>query len=394
MRVNLIKLEKVGEISEVNILDSRDVIKRYSPLTNDAIHQIDDISRLPGTDEGSYIFIYKDILLKFAIPPDSDMESFYREIIIGLELNKLNNSGFVRTVGYYNDNKCKIPILDERLRERQCTYLYLEKVNGPTMKKFIKSASLLQFKIVISKLARNYKEALDKYDFTHYDLHLGNLIISAVGEELMPVLIDFEAAHISLEDGDLGENYTEVGRYPGESNWIYDFFKLLGFCWLETNEKYINDRARETYNETILYAIEFISEVYSIPYRQKYDEDIDDYVPIDETLSEYLARAAEKEGKRDAGARDQIFAMRDDIDRAKENIQTTKDLFQSNMANIQSINDHCVRLLNYFHSDVSNEWLTRYYKTFDRYFSSWRTEDGRKSNFDEFISFCDSLIGF
>ena len=45
----------------------------------------------------------------------------------------------------------------------------------------------------------------------------------------MPVLIDFEAAHISLEDGDLGENFTDVGRYPGESNWIYDFFKLLGF---------------------------------------------------------------------------------------------------------------------------------------------------------------------
>ena len=89
MRVNLIKLEKTGEISEVKILNSTDVIKRYPPLTKDAIHQIDDASILPGTEEDSYIFIYKDVLLKFAMAPEDDIESFYRQIIIGLELNKL-----------------------------------------------------------------------------------------------------------------------------------------------------------------------------------------------------------------------------------------------------------------------------------------------------------------
>jgi hypothetical protein len=393
MRVNLIKLEKTGEISEVKILNSTDVIKRYPPLTKDAIHQIDDVSRLPGTEEDSYIFIYKDVLLKFAMAPEDDIESFYRQIIIGLELNKLDNSGFVRTIGYYNDDLCKIPVVSDFVK-KPCIYLYLERVNGPTMKKFIKSASLLQFRIVISKLARNYKVALDKYGFTHYDLHLSNLIISAVGEELMPVLIDFEAAHISLEDGDLGENFTDVGRYPGESNWIYDFFKLLGFCWLETNEEYMIRRARENHKETIMHWMEYISEVYRIPFQQVFDEDVDDYVPIEETLFEYLDRAAEKEGKRDIAARDQILAMKDKINEAEANIQTTKDLFQANRVNMQGINDHCIRLLTYFHADVSDEWLTRYHKRFDRHFSSWRTEEGKASNFDEFISFCDSFIGF
>ena len=56
--------------------------------------------------------------------------------------------------------------------------------------------------------------------------------------------------------------------------------------------------------------MENISEVYRIPFQQVFNKDVDDYVPIEETLFEYLDRAAEKEGKRDIAARDQILAMK------------------------------------------------------------------------------------
>ena len=397
MKPNLIKFENgfrsdTEAGSNVKVLNPNVLIKQYPQLPETTIHAINDIARLPGTADDSYIFMYRDILLKFAIPGINDIDSFQREIIIGLEINKLNNPGFVRTIGYYEDPNCKIPILDTQLQQQPCIYLYLEKISGPTMKKFIKTASLLQFKNVMSKLVHNYKVALDLCNYTHYDFHLSNLIISTVGEELMPVIIDFEASHISFLNGDIGEDFTEVGRYPNESNWIYDFFKFLGFCWIETNEAYIINNIVEAYENKKEQAIENIGEVYRIYYMQRFNKDLDDHVPIEETIFEYIDRAAaEQTGENREQHKENILAWKEHINKAKADIQTAKDLFQANRDNMQSINDHCIRLLTYFHADVSDEWLLNYHNHLDRYFSSWRTEEGYASKFDDFILYCDSF---
>lgn len=396
MRSNLIKLEKSrppsAQSSSVLVLDPTILIQHYPQLPESTIHSINDLTRLPGTEPDSYVFMYRDILLKFAAEPKVDMDSFRREIMIGLEINKLTNPGFVKTVGYYKDINCKIPILGEAFQRRSCTYLYLEKIPGPTMKKFIKTASLLQFKIVMSKLTRNYKVALDALNYSHYDLHPANIVISTTGEELMPVIIDLEASHISFRDGDLGEDFEEVGRYPNESNWIYDFFKLLAMCWIETSEAFMVDNAVNNHRNTIEEVKGVIAGVNRIRYGWRFDRALDDEVPIEETLPEYLDRAAATE--RSELGQEIIANGRASIAAAFENISSTRYLFSENGDNLRAINNHCLQLLKYFHSHVSADWLLRYQQKFDRHFSSWRTEEGYASRFDDFISYCDSVSGF
>jgi hypothetical protein len=333
------------------------------------------------------------------MPPMNNLSSFYKEIIIGFELNKLNNPGFVKTIGYYDDNICKIPLNPEK---HGCTYLYLEKVEGPTMNKFIKTASPLQFKIVISKLLRNYEIALNKYKFTHYDLHPDNVIVSAIKGELMPVFIDFGLSHISLKDGDLGESsdfYEEEGIYPGQTNWIHDFFKLLGFCWLATNEKYAKQLSQNRYNSAKAELEENVSGGYFISYGYIYNEETEEETEIEETPFEFADRGIAKgTGMRnedeEARIKNIILKMKEDLVDAENNIQLTKNLFKANGFNMKLINKHCLKLLNYFYSDVSDEWLFDYYENFNMYFSSWRTDEGKLSNFSDFIKFCDSFIGF
>ena len=73
MKHNLIKFENgfrsdTEAGSNVKVLNPNVLIKQYPQLPETTIHAINDIARLPGTADDSYIFMFRNILLKFAIP--------------------------------------------------------------------------------------------------------------------------------------------------------------------------------------------------------------------------------------------------------------------------------------------------------------------------------------
>lgn len=176
----------------------------FPPLSEDMIHKIDELTYLAhGTNSVVYIF-GQDIAVKYAVWKTEKAKNLSREAIIGLELNKLNNPNFMRTIGYYIDNKCQIKDLSEKERKQGCIYLYLQKVAGPNLGIWIQTGSSIQFKNLFLKLLRSYEEALRKLDFTHYDLNTDNVIISAVGDTIQPVIIDFGMSHIKLANVDVG----------------------------------------------------------------------------------------------------------------------------------------------------------------------------------------------
>lgn len=224
------KLE-ITEHSRENVISANDIIKLYPQLSVDELHDIQKLEIL-SQEENSVIYKFDTTILKFAT--NGDIEGFYREIIIGLEINSLKSDNFVRTIGYYHSKHgCDVPL--ESIKEKECVYLYVKEISGPTLTKFILTASISQFKHIMNTLLSAYEIAVKELDFCHYDLHSNNVIITSKENELIPVIIDFGASHIKLKLGDtianIGEYYPEQGRYENKSLWVYDLFKIFAFCW-------------------------------------------------------------------------------------------------------------------------------------------------------------------
>lgn len=229
-RSSLIVFPPKEEINIIkkDVLNPKEIIISYPQLSSDKIQNLDQMESLKDD-----VYEFDDIIIKnFTVykqgSDEEDLSNFYREIIIGLELNKLNLTNFVETIGYFEDDKCQLPDTSD---DDKCIYLYLKKIKGSTLRESLTTLSLIQFKDILIKLIFAYKQSLDKLDFTHYDLHDNNIIISIKDGELIPVIIDFGFSHIKLRKSNLGEDFTDEGIYPDRSNWIYDFFKLLCFCW-------------------------------------------------------------------------------------------------------------------------------------------------------------------
>lgn len=388
----------INPLSNKVVLNSANVINLYPQLSVDVLHKLEELKLLEGTELDSIIHVFNNIIVKYAfIDPFAirsaevmDINLFYNEIIIGLELNKLNSPNFVKTIGYFKTDTCQIPYLNEDQRQKPCVYLYVEKVPGVTLAKFIKTASLVQFKDIILKLLIGYKQALDTFQFTHYDLHHSNVIITYKDEELVPVFIDFGASHMSFQEGNigktgitcptwgnkvsLGETFIEEGRYPDRSNWIYDFFKLICYIWADTTSSFIIKRT----NKMIKRVTDDI--IFDLSGRYDLESEMEDFQEsggsIDVLLENIKSEIPEKD----------YINSKTLMKNARDDLLSTKKFIALNRANLKAISDYCVKLLKFFRDDVNHDWLKQYYK-FSPYFSSWLTSEGERITIDEFIDY-------
>ena len=344
-------------ISDEKILHPDVLINQYKEL-DDILH---DQEKLLVLDEQYDSLVYKhdNLVLKFEIDEyiKDNNYAFYREIIIGLELNKLHNENFVKTIGYYRDEKCR---LSSYLKNKQCVYLYLEFLPSITLKEYNKSATLSDFKSVMMKLLKSYIIAYERFEFCHYDLHHKNILI--LKDTNHPVFIDFEAAHIKLKDGHIGENWPEVGRYPNHAVWVYDFFKIFAFCWRDTYVKLLEKRIIDKYNKKIYKSTEgmaeYFSDVYSIHMGFDIIEDengeSNDF-KWDETYEELLERA-----KPELTEKSYNYYKNLSSNAMQEKALKLSHLNQ-NMDNYLAINNYCVQVLQFFGNNKDEKWLYSYH---------------------------------
>lgn len=182
------------------------------------------------------VYRFDNFIIKFS---DSELEEedLFRETIIGLIINKVfpNTQNFVRTIGYVSVDLCQLPN-----REHPCMYLYTEDACGQTLAHWLKyNFNYRDFAKIINKLFNTLYMAYKELDFTHYDLHLGNVIITL--EDFDPVIIDLEASHITYEGGHIGiSRMMEVSVLNYTSFWICDIFKILILCVEKISRTKIN----------------------------------------------------------------------------------------------------------------------------------------------------------
>lgn len=380
-----------------NVESSFKLIKNYPQLSSAELHSIEKLEILAHQKE-AVIYKFDNTVLKYITESylgkeetKKSKEAFFREIIIGLELNKLDSDNFVRTLGYYNsEKKCSIPHVKNT---KDCTYLYIKEVQGPTLKKFIKTCSLAQFKDIMIKLIKSYEKAQERFDFCHYDFHTSNVIISSKGEDLIPVIIDFGASHIKLKSN-IGELWPEEGRYDGVSLWVYDIFKIFAFSWEETFYTSCLDRINAEYNievelmdSTLDNFREYTDETWR--FRKIYNSEKDDYDEIDETIGDFFIRLEEGNAKIDADIT--LEQMKNILPDALKKKTADMKTLEENRNTIGQINRYCLKLLRYFHKDISSDWLEEYSKKVSPTWGSSVTKSGYEADLKDFIRYMEFI---
>lgn len=376
------------------------LIRNYNPMNPHEIHDMEELRTFSTKDVNSVLYKFSNVILKYimnktcAFVEDEVAQAFNREIIIGLELNKLHSDNFVRSLGYFIDGGCKIPHLV--YQNQRCTYLYIKEVPGPTLEEFIKTASLSQFKRIMAKLLPAYKMAVDKYDFCHYDLHLENIIITTVGSELVPVIIDFGSSHIELDGVHLGENNEtspDKTRYDDRSLWVHDMFKIFGFAWERTNMANAIERIELLHAEKVEnYKIEE-ENLYESRGRPRYDSYLEKEVHYpNETLFEFIDGLTEPHGDIPKEYGDELKRLY--VASRYENLEQEKLKLNENAQALSQINQYCRKVLQYFHEDIGipgSTFLETYANRLNPYWSPSVTPKGEASKLEDFIRYINGL---
>ncbi|SNW63046.1 Protein kinase [Orpheovirus IHUMI-LCC2] len=196
----------------------------YDPTFNDIIY---------NKKERKYfninVYRYNDIVIKVL---DIDMED--------KEYKDLVHECFV--LKHISD---KLPYLTQKIIDIKLTesnlYLITKYEEGETLDSYLRTffynnRTIEDLKITIGKVFDSLKLLYKEFNFTHYDLHLQNIIL----QDNNVKIIDFGSSYIQINGIDYGITLLSIFDFPytfisPNYFWPYDIFKLLGFVYDKFN---------------------------------------------------------------------------------------------------------------------------------------------------------------
>lgn len=173
-----------------------------------------------------------------------------REIIMDMynepeyyyKFNEVLNEAFVGLFGLKNLNiDIFSKVLDANINQKchyvkdRCNYVVYELIEGVPLLEYIKSATEKSMKNILLSLFIGLNKAYNIIEFTHYDLHLENIMINNKGD---PIIIDYGSSHIKFGGINYGRELME-GNIFNKPLWVHDILKLcLSILYETDNEVY------------------------------------------------------------------------------------------------------------------------------------------------------------
>jgi hypothetical protein len=239
------------------------------------IHSILTDGRKIGGDSAEGVAILtglkdaKDFVIVKA-PRDPEEDGLLHEFVVGSILNNMRRDcpSFMYCFGGF---RCAAPVITGKGKkavvskwcsgsDEMVNYVIFEKVKGTAMEDAMEKASLWDFLSWMIQVALGNKRAVEKFGYTHYDLHSGNVLLREVDERKegdptnrttfyipfvmddesiiyvastrVATTIDFGRCHVKYEDRHYGYwsyNLSKDGLYPNKTRPMYDLYRLFGF---------------------------------------------------------------------------------------------------------------------------------------------------------------------
>ena len=189
-------------------------------------------------------------------PRDPSDDNLVHEALVGTFMARqcrLYVPNFMYVYGY---TRCSPPVILQRQVVSQCTasdpavgYLITENIRDSIpIREFVRVCDGATFMKVFVSLLNGLNVAFALFEYTHYDLHDGNVMIREFKQEVsipiynehlevtgflksryVPYIIDYGNSHIKVGDRHFGKIGLEVVGIGYTPNPMYDVYKLLGF---------------------------------------------------------------------------------------------------------------------------------------------------------------------
>jgi len=192
---------------------------------------------LPGTND---LFVIKS----------QPYDELMTEYLVGKKLNELRADipNFALVYGLFN---CSSPVADAFRVGSWCVsqnngtgYMVYENIKGPTFSKWLRLASTKADDVIkcLFQIFMAVYMAYQRYDFTHYDLHSGNIIIHQLPEprtitypgnitietDKLAIIIDYGLSHIQYDNVNVGKmDYQFASIFYDEGRPMYDFYRVM-----------------------------------------------------------------------------------------------------------------------------------------------------------------------
>lgn len=207
-----------------------------------------------------------ECIIKYDSDPNSE-KTILHEAFIGLyATNQLRSiiPNFSLVHGFYSNKKCPSGL------EGKCAAVIYEYIDGMDLFNYLyEEIKVKEIKQIILQLFLALFTAYDIYKFTHYDLHLKNIMIKkydksfeinypkrSIKTKVVPCIIDYGRAHIILAGTDYGIEGFEKASFYGEkiniankAFWPHDVFSILAKVYSRLTLDGITAIAKAEYDE-------------------------------------------------------------------------------------------------------------------------------------------------
>lgn len=211
------------------------------------IQQEGVINDYTGIVTMDYVYRQDNTIVKITNTTDID-DKLKREAEIGLlGTNTLNSKHFAKILSFEPNIICPSELYssDDIYRNAdyysaealKCDRLTYEYIRGPILQEYIKTATINNLKSIYHQLFHALYQAYLAIDFTHYDLHLRNVIITTDNNQSYPVIIDYGLSHIKVKNQNYGVSILD-SRIDNRSYWQHDMYKLLMHTYTEINVEF------------------------------------------------------------------------------------------------------------------------------------------------------------
>lgn len=239
--MNALEMQYIGYVSKCSPPADRLWLSSKSKVSESLLQAHKNDNHLVWRDDDMVIKMEPIILRRNNEPSkDHNFNEVIHESTVGNIINDLKHKNFARVVCHDFCHTCIPKILSNVQRYDRCAYVMYQYVPGVTLAKYILTCNEKQLIAVLWLLFNALRDGYKHCNFTHYDLHLDNIIINNTDENHpYPIIVDYGSSFVTLNT----ENDSiPLGRILKEGSiyirpcWQHDVFKVC--MWLYYNLKY------------------------------------------------------------------------------------------------------------------------------------------------------------
>lgn len=332
---------------------------------------------------------------------DDNFNEVIHEAAIGSILNSMNSKNFARIVCHDFCHTCIPNLLPDIKRYNRCAYVMYKYVPGITLDKYINNCSEIQLCSILYQLFEALFQANKQHNFTHYDLHLENIIVNnTIESKPFPIIVDYGSSYVDLEMGHdvhpLGRE-LKAGSIHRRPCWQHDVFKICMWLYYQLDPDFVLERLRkELYNRITDIKIiinDMRSRIYPNWYIRKLKKELADEKMSAITNSMNLKIKLQNIENRNRSYRVKI--LKDDIE-----LQQCENLLKIIKTNPYSIIhqtpfsccDKISRIISYFIGfKMDRNWFKKYHRQY-HYMQLDYDMQSQYYDFEHFLKFSKKLL--